>query len=266
MPQRMMSGDGLACRCGDSCDCFACMTHPNNRKTVNYVRYHNNLLSRNGSITQEDFTSPQLAPSYHPTYTMPLHFDTQAQSHHVQPQPSQGIHGYLNSISLSPLSAPWQQEHHHTDPTTHIPVVELESLHPPITSSAMPEIIFQSNQGTRMPFEPPGQHGNVLSDHQSSTTIVSPTYDAESPLGEDASMLSPSSFLLQQFIVSGCDDITGTCQCGDGCNCPGCLTHSGHHNGLADSLQIPDSRDKSFADHNDYTIDYSKTEKRSCCS
>jgi len=53
--------------------------------------------------------------------------------------------------------------------------------------------------------------------------------DHESPsTDDDTSTLSPSSFHIQQFNVPGCNDITGTCCCGDGCECPGCQTHTGH--------------------------------------
>lgn len=50
----------------------------------------------------------------------------------------------------------------------------------------------------------------------------------------DDSILSPTSFLLNQFVLSGCSDATGTCQCGDGCICEGCLTHGGHNGVLID--------------------------------
>lgn len=66
-------------------------------------------------------------------------------------------------------------------------------------------------------------------------------FDPESPSDDDASTLSPSSFLLQQFTLPGCNDVTGTCACGDGCECPGCLTHSGHNrepgSQITDSLE-----------------------------
>lgn len=38
------------------------------------------------------------------------------------------------------------------------------------------------------------------------------------------------------MVLPGCNDATGTCQCGDGCECVGCLTHGGH-NGIA--LETP---------------------------
>lgn len=46
---------------------------------------------------------------------------------------------------------------------------------------------------------------------------------------EDTPTLSPSSYFWQELVLPGCNDATGTCQCGDGCECVGCLTHGGHN-------------------------------------
>jgi hypothetical protein len=48
---------------------------------------------------------------------------------------------------------------------------------------------------------------------------------------EDTPTLSPSTYVWQEIELQlpGCDDPTGTCQCGDGCACVGCLTHGGHN-------------------------------------
>jgi hypothetical protein len=62
---------------------------------------------------------------------------------------------------------------------------------------------------------------------------------ADSPSGsneEETPTLSPSSFFWSEMVLPGCNDATGTCQCGDGCECVGCLTHGGH-NGIA--LEAP---------------------------
>ncbi|KAG9198138.1 hypothetical protein G6514_010464 [Epicoccum nigrum] len=61
-------------------------------------------------------------------------------------------------------------------------------------------------------------------------TMSSPV--ADSPSGsneEEAPTLSPSSFFWSEMVLPGCNDATGTCQCGDGCECVGCLTHGGHN-------------------------------------
>jgi hypothetical protein len=57
------------------------------------------------------------------------------------------------------------------------------------------------------------------------------SYDHDSPSTEDdASTLSPSAFSVQRYdIPGGCNDMTGNCLCGEGCECEGCLTHNGRH-------------------------------------
>ena len=67
---------------------------------------------------------------------------------------------------------------------------------------------------------------------------IKPEYPALSPIvadspndgkDEDTPTLSPSSYLWSELVLPGCNDATGTCQCGDGCECVGCLTHGGHN-------------------------------------
>jgi hypothetical protein len=94
--------------------------------------------------------------------------------------------------------------------------------------------------------------------------MLASQFDADSPRDDDASTLSPSSFLLQQFTVPGCDDITGTCQCGEGCDCPGCLTHSGH--GLTEPQSDSKERGGDAEVPNDFLLDSGKSEKKNCCS
>lgn len=72
-----------------------------------------------------------------------------------------------------------------------------------------------------------------------STVPTAATPVADSPSGsneEETPTLSPSSFFWNEMVLPGCNDATGTCQCGDGCECVGCLTHGGH-NGIV--LEAP---------------------------
>ena len=73
-----------------------------------------------------------------------------------------------------------------------------------------------------------------------------PAVVADSPQEgrEEDAQLSPSSYFWQEMVLPGCDDATGTCQCGEGCECVGCLTHGGH-NGIP--LEVP-ATDQQFAD------------------
>lgn len=78
-------------------------------------------------------------------------------------------------------------------------------------------------------------------------TLVNPVEDQTPQKGEDVAVspekdnasdgfreegtptLSPSSYFWNEMTLPGCSDATGTCQCGDGCACVGCITHGGHN-------------------------------------
>ncbi|KAF3902033.1 hypothetical protein AA313_de0206424 [Arthrobotrys entomopaga] len=47
-------------------------------------------------------------------------------------------------------------------------------------------------------------------------------------LGIQTTQLSPSAFIQLDYNLGTCSQQNGTCLCGDGCTCVGCLTHSGH--------------------------------------
>jgi hypothetical protein len=102
-----------------------------------------------------------------------------------------------------------------------------ESAQTPVLASPAMEQQFFGGASDRLPtttHEP--AHALKAED-----TIQSPTL-AESPSdgkSEEAETLSPSSYFWQEMVLPGCDDATGTCQCGDGCECVGCLTHGGHN-------------------------------------
>ncbi|PVH94419.1 hypothetical protein DM02DRAFT_661077 [Periconia macrospinosa] len=67
-------------------------------------------------------------------------------------------------------------------------------------------------------------------------TTDSPGKDSNSTPDDSASgpTLSPSSYFWNEVVLPGCSDATGTCQCGDGCDCVGCLTHGGHNGVVLD--------------------------------
>jgi hypothetical protein len=68
-----------------------------------------------------------------------------------------------------------------------------------------------------------------------------PTADSPSDSkDEETPTLSPSSYFWNQMVLPGCNDATGTCQCGDGCECVGCLTHGGHNGVQLDAPAVSD--------------------------
>lgn len=62
-------------------------------------------------------------------------------------------------------------------------------------------------------------------------TINSPTY-------ANNQFMQPSEYYTIEYPVGLhlCSDITGTCQCGNDCNCVGCITHSGHDGIVLESM------------------------------
>jgi hypothetical protein len=221
------------CNCGDTCACFACATHPNNRTTIDYVRYHNELVmrteyeqirqylqahpSRQSYLPYQPYTS-----SHQNTFGNMQSFTQQPRqsSNLGQPYPSQNTH--------------WSQPPAHTlssGPTTasNIQVIDFTpEPHPLISQPQIPmydtNISLFSGPSFRplhtsphQPLSPETPHGRIIE-------VVD---TADSP--DDTSTLSPSSFLLQQFSLPDCSNVSGTCLCGDGCNCPECLTHRGHN-------------------------------------
>ena len=93
---------------------------------------------------------------------------------------------------------------------------------------------------TSLPSMTPSQYQNNVN-YKTSTPIVaenSPKVEelVSSPIAnspseskdEDTPTLSPSSYFWNQMTLPNCSDASGTCQCGDGCACVGCLTHGGH--------------------------------------
>jgi len=91
----------------------------------------------------------------------------------------------------------------------------------PMTS--MPQTQYPSNTiyTSSAPIEPATQM-------KAEDVVSSPVADSPESKDEEAPTLSPSSYFWNQVTLPGCSDASGTCQCGDGCACVGCLTHGGH--------------------------------------
>ncbi|KAF2397851.1 hypothetical protein EJ06DRAFT_141478 [Trichodelitschia bisporula] len=241
---------GHNCQCGDSCSCLGCAMHPGNKTTTEYVRYHNELAMRSGYYNVTPFLDqtqygqmgqPQLSqmdqigqqmghPQVGQPLTMPFHPP-----------------GYPNGYSQQPFMPPpmpqWQMSPppprdelaaFHFSPTT-------QQMQFPFTAdfAATPQSTFGQSLApvpapapvlaqAPAPRKPACQNSSSMGERPIPEEAASPEEDT-------ASTLSPSSFYLQQFTLPGCDDVTGSCQCGDGCKCAGCLTHSGHDGNVAES-------------------------------
>jgi hypothetical protein len=104
----------------------------------------------------------------------------------------------------------------------------------PQTEFQIPRPSYQDRSETQRPLAAQNSMAEQIPansvglDGESAAAHDSPSTDQD----DNASILSQSFFSLQQVQIPGCDNITGTCHCGDGCECVGCLVHSGH-SGLA---------------------------------
>lgn len=242
--------DRHQCHCGDSCACIGCAMHPQNRTTIEYVRYHNELAMR---AQQEQ--SRLSMPTY-PPHTIPYTLNFMGQMNGI-PVPY-NVHQSHLQPRFSPMhtpdpayamaysgSAPWAFTHPASHPH-HTPSAELENFHlysvPGFGQGEGTNGGNHNHQTFQTPPQPksrPPQPKLKLSDKQWSTTqtpadaevnipeIHRAVAEADSPEDDEStSTLSPSSFLPLSVTLDGCDE--GACHCGDGCECPGCLVHRGH--------------------------------------
>lgn len=239
------------CHCGDSCACIGCATHPQNRTTIEYVRYHNELAMRanhDGARLSIQISNPyqqphvlanslnSIGPMNGPAFASDVHqsqYYSRFSSMHT-PDP-----GFAMAYSGP---APWV----FTNPAVDLhqtPSIQLESfdLHntPGISQTneihGAPYVDHHDAQG---PHTPRGQKSRLshpkleLNDTQTTRDLGTPEaeqaiVDSESlEDDESTSTLSPSSFLPLSVTLEGCDE--GACHCGDGCQCAGCLIHRGH--------------------------------------
>jgi hypothetical protein len=201
--------------------------HPANRTTMEYVRYHTELASSR-------YINPirmQMPPT--PNYVQQQPTFNGGDMHNlldgsgaaqVQQSPHFLPHAHLGQPQYLPQ---WQMiQHQISSPIYDMSQFSLQQSTPlasaPLTARQLNPQPLQ--QPTTKSQEPPS-HARQLFQHESSI------YDHESPSTEDdASTLSPSAFSVQHFNIPGCNDVTGSCLCGDGCQCEGCLTHNGHGN------------------------------------
>lgn len=217
-----------ACGCGDTCNCFACATHPNNSTTMEYVRYHNELYLRSQHERMMPFQPQPYMVGAFPQQFTPQHAPVMPngyEQHFGRQFSMQPPFGYQNmgwsrtSQSHMPMQTPTTELDHLNFNATHANV-------PTFNQAARMDLGVQFNQPP-VPIQPLKQNeSRRMGPLPPTENIVTTTLDADSP--DDTSTLSPSSFLLQQFTLPDCSDLSGTCQCGEGCTCPGCLTHRGH--------------------------------------
>jgi hypothetical protein len=207
------------CHCGDSCSCFGCAAHPNNATMIEYIRSMHQYMS-----TGQFGTVPP------PTYDLPAYphqagFGAEANLAYNPGSPanflSTGQMSFQANINTAlsmphtplPMSSPWPHTDSMQQPPAQVALANAQQFYG-LSHTAAPTQVQQEPTVSL----------------KTEDSIRSPTF-AESPsdgVPEETETLSPSSYFWQEMVLPGCNDATGTCQCGDGCTCVGCLTHGGH--------------------------------------
>jgi hypothetical protein len=211
------------CHCGESCSCFGCAAHPNNATMMEYVRLMAQFQYTGGFGTMPPPLYDMPTYPHHPGFgaeAQPMNFASMSQGFSIPTPTQMSFHPHLNmgSISSTPIaSSAWQQ--------------------PPIAAPSMPQPqFFEPNDYVAQ--APIAERPLALKIEEPAATPV-----ADSPSDgkeEETPTLSPSSYFWNQMVLPGCNDATGTCQCGDGCECVGCLTHGGHNGVQLDTPAIND--------------------------
>ena len=219
-----------SCRCGEGCQCLGCSMHPANRTTTDYVRYHMELAMRGWG----DPAHLQMPPSTMLGATQPLALSTSGLQFPSFPDmilPSQSQHDPYSAATSPFTSNSFAPQWHYNHAQFATPTLEMSqfSFQPSTPYTATPA----DNTATRPRTSPQrrDEHGNPQQKGHARQLSMHDTksHDHDSPSTEDdASTLSPSAFSVLQYNIPGCNDATGSCLCGDGCQCEGCLTHNGH--------------------------------------
>ncbi|RDI83399.1 hypothetical protein Vi05172_g6526 [Venturia inaequalis] len=222
------------CHCGDRCSCFACLTHPKNNTMLGYAKYHSQFDSHffnthNGLTSQSQFSQPLFPENPYMNSMMTTHvpnlqhfqFPPPAHSwNDVTQQQYNMSQGGLQQMMPDPASTPQSYNY---------PYSMMPPTPAPNGSQASQHIGYQGQLDAQTPLSgltttDPRLPPAAILDTEQSINHDSPSTDQD----DNASVLSISGFQIEQLRIPGCNDITGTCRCGDGCACPGCAIHGGH--------------------------------------
>ncbi|KAF2122960.1 hypothetical protein BDV96DRAFT_12652 [Lophiotrema nucula] len=207
------------CHCGDGCSCFGCAAHPHNATMTEYVRLMHQFMSSGGFGTVPPPTYDLPAYPHHPGFgaevNQPMSFNV-GSSNFTAFAPDQAnfrppMNPMMSVSNAAPhvpsVSSPWEQ----SSPAT-------------LVQPSLPNVTTQFANIRTGSVDPP-TYPKIEPSAPSPRFIDSPSDGKD----EETPTLSPSSFFWQEMELPGCSDATGTCQCGDGCECVGCLTHGGHN-------------------------------------
>lgn len=209
------------CQCGDGCQCFGCALHPRNKTTTDYILQMNEYMME----SQQGQFIPHLAAiangygqikPRNPMYLDQINtlggpiYDQQRLQRNP---PATNGHGHIG-YPQQQVHGQWQSQHSRPYPLA-TPTQELEKLD--MFNDNAQQSLTTSHPSTT---QQNGAFGQT--DYESSA--------GQTPEAINSPVLSPSAFFIQSLELPGnCTDVSGTCQCGDGCACVGCLTHGGHN-------------------------------------
>jgi hypothetical protein len=230
------------CACGEGCNCIGCAAHPNNVTTKNYVlswqQFQENQVQAHLANRSMYSSGP---PGNMYIYDNGMHPNTAFNSsqqitgpnHTVHQQLAHGAGNYTAGAGPNRNDAIWMQNRIVSPPSNSyypnnsMPLPATQTVQwqpwdevPAQNEMAGPEfaadISLSAHFGYDGTYEGGVEEYAAYVDEENSPEATTPT-------------LSPSSYHLQTLVLPGCNDVTGTCQCGDGCACVGCLTHGGHN-------------------------------------
>jgi hypothetical protein len=221
MHQNGLNGDAhITCSCGDSCACLGCAEHPTNETTINYVR----------DATAHMLNFSTVFPSQNQFNMMNGHHCGSGQRSEFPPASFGPMYGNFSQGQFDGLQGVAPQGG------------MVNQQQAPMMNSMDPTMWHSMN----MAGQPEGMRGSPKANGGVNGNANGSThrpnggeFEPDSANGFDE-QLSPSLYSFGAFELHGCGEAQGACQCGSGCECVGCLTHTGH-----------DSSGDLMATHND---------------
>jgi hypothetical protein len=201
------------CHCGESCSCFGCAAHPNNATMMEYVRVmaHFQYTGGFGGMVPPLYDMPTYPhqPGYGAEASQRMSYDAMSPGM-ATPTPTQmnfqtGLDLPAKPHQSMPTAGNWQ--------------------HPLSTIPDLSQAPFLRNIDYAASTTITDNHVPLKTEETTSSLAADSPGDSKD---EDTPTLSPSSYFWNEMTLPGCSDASGTCQCGDGCACVGCLTHGGH--------------------------------------
>jgi len=216
-----------SCNCGDTCSCFGCADHPKNSTMTEYVRLMHQFQTTGsfGTMPPPNYDMPGysnhggLAVNGLQNAQLNHHIPTNHFSHLGSPYLSNG-----NGLG----GAPSAQSNSHA-------LWGANSSHGHTSAMQARDNSYPSGLGSHE------KQQLSLKVEQMATQPSPDSADSPDDLqGEEAQTLSPSRYLAGEVVLPGCTDASGTCLCGDGCACIGCIVHDGHQGGEFGTAQQED--------------------------